>query len=153
MRSKRKNLTLILNLRKVKYFSIDPFLEALSISPIKKQEKTIVLTTHYMEEAYVLCDEIVIIDKGHIITHGTPKGLVESHFDDFQIHLPSRAFHGGAQVIEHELIDDTIVIRTKDINQTINQLVEHKAILDEMVIRKPTLEDLFLDLTGHSLRE
>lgn len=106
-----------------------------------------------MEEAYALCDEIVIIDKGLIVAQGTPKGLVESHFDDFQINLPMDALKQKLDLIEHEAHGNTIVMRTKDINQTIAQLVSMDACLDELVIKKPTLEDLFLDLTGHSLRE
>jgi len=106
-----------------------------------------------MEEAYALCDEIVIMDKGLILSQGTPKGLVKEHYDAFQLHLPQSAVSNLVDFIEHEIHDDNIIIHTQNINQTIAQLVAHKASLDELVIRRPTLEDLFLDLTGHSLRD
>jgi len=80
------------------------------VKRIRADGATIVLTTHYMDEAQVLCDDIAIMDEGKIITHGAPKELLHARFGDELLHLT----HGE--------------------------------------IRRPNLEDLFLDLTGHSLR-
>ena len=80
------------------------------VKRIRADGATIVLTTHYMDEAQVLCDDIAIMAEGKIITHGAPKELLHARFGDELLHLP----HGE--------------------------------------IRRPNLEDLFLDLTGHSLR-
>lgn len=80
------------------------------VKDIRADGATIVLTTHYMDEAHVLCDEIAIMDQGRIITQGSPEELLFEKYGDKLIHLP----HGE--------------------------------------IRRPNLEDLFLDLTGHSLR-
>ena len=77
---------------------------------IREEGATIVLTTHYMDEAHVLCDEIAIMDEGKIVTQGSPEALLHDRYGDKLINLP----HGE--------------------------------------IRRPNLEDLFLDLTGHSLR-
>ncbi len=125
------------------------------IERIKRQDKTIVLTTHYMEEAYTLCDEICIIDRGRVLMQGEPKTLVNKHNPMYQITLPLSALE-GKRIDEKwvfEELDHHISIKTKNINATLTSLMEHGIVLDELSIRKPTLEDLFLDLTGHSLRD
>lgn len=58
------------------------------IREIKKRGKTVILTTHYMDEAEQLCDEIAIMDKGHIIVQDTPENLLKEHFDGILIRLP-----------------------------------------------------------------
>lgn len=123
------------------------------IERIKKQNKTVVLTTHYMDEAYELCDEIIIIDKGKIILQGNPKALVHSHYENFQIQIPASAFNGNPIELPHTVHHDAVLIQSKDIKQSLSALLEANVHLDDMVIRKPTLEDLFIDLTGHSLRD
>jgi ABC-2 type transport system ATP-binding protein len=80
------------------------------VQNIRADGATIVLTTHYMDEAQVLCDEIAIMDAGKIVTQGAPEQLLFEKYGDKLINLS----HGE--------------------------------------IRRPNLEDLFLDLTGHSLR-
>src|SRR3970282_3030014 len=62
------------------------------VRSIKSQRKTIVLTTHYMEEAYALCDEIAIMDRGRIIAQGTPEALLLEHFEGVWLELPRAAF-------------------------------------------------------------
>ncbi len=80
------------------------------VQSIRARGSTIVLTTHYMDEAQVLCDEIAIMDEGHIIRQGAPDALLSERFGDELMELPNGE------------------------------------------IRRPNLEDLFLDLTGHTLR-
>lgn len=80
------------------------------VKSIRAGGATIVLTTHYMDEAQVLCDEIAIMDTGKIVTQGAPSDLLFERYGDELIHLA----HGE--------------------------------------IRRPNLEDLFIDMTGHSLR-
>jgi ABC-2 type transport system ATP-binding protein len=80
------------------------------VQGIRDEGATIVLTTHYMDEAQILCDDIAIMDEGSIIKRGSPEALLYERYGDTLINLP----HGE--------------------------------------IRRPNLEDLFLDLTGHSLR-
>jgi ABC-2 type transport system ATP-binding protein len=67
------------------------------IKQIKAKEKTVVLTTHYMEEAYVLCDEIAIMDHGKIIAQGTPNQLLADHFDDVVLELPIKDLPSSLQ--------------------------------------------------------
>src|SRR5512142_449450 len=58
------------------------------VTLVKSRNKTIILTTHYMEEAYALCDEIVIMDKGRIVSQGTPAQLLSEHFGDVVLQIP-----------------------------------------------------------------
>ncbi len=125
------------------------------INSIKQQDKTIVLTTHYMEEAYELCDEIAIMDHGQIIAMGTPKALLEEHFNDVVLQLPVE--HSGADLdgldgldVIHR--DGMLELCTGDTDRAIRTLLEHGVPLQGLRIRERTLEDLFLELTGKELR-
>src|SRR5579863_8349943 len=122
------------------------------VQGIKSQGKTIVLTTHYMEEAYLLCDEIVIIDHGKIIARGSPAALLTEHFDDSVLELPvaEAGKLGDGVVYKHK--GDVVEIHTPDINATIGCLLAVGASLAHLRIRQRTLEDLFLELTGRELR-
>ncbi len=60
------------------------------IQSIKRKNKTIILTTHYMEEAYILCDEIVIMNQGTIIAQGGPKDLLQKHFNSVTLEIPKK---------------------------------------------------------------
>ena len=122
------------------------------VQGVKAQGKTIVLTTHYMEEAYLLCDEIVIIDHGKIIARGSPAALLAEHFDDSVLELPAAEAGklGDGVVYKHK--GDVVEIHTPDINATIGRLLAVGASLTHLRIRQRTLEDLFLELTGRELR-
>lgn len=125
------------------------------VNSIKARNKTVLLTTHYMEEAYNLCDEIAIMDHGKIIAHGSPDDLLATHFKDVIIELPQRDFPAAAQGIPHRHLDKvtgTVEIVTQDVNGTLAQLMQHGASLAGLQVRPRTLEDLFLELTGKELR-
>ena len=62
------------------------------VQSIKARRKTIILTTHYMEEAELLCDEIAIMDRGRIIAQGTPRDLLREHFAEVMLELPRQDF-------------------------------------------------------------
>ncbi|MBF0470555.1 MAG: ABC transporter ATP-binding protein [Gammaproteobacteria bacterium] len=124
------------------------------IRGIKSRNKTIILTTHYMEEADTLCDEIAIMDEGKIIIRGTPSDLLRQYFDDLLLQLPLSALpHPHFSLsLPHELNDGGISIRSRDVNRTITTLQQEGVDLARLHIRPRTLEDLFLQLTGHQLR-
>ena len=132
------------------------------INSIKKRKKTIILTTHYMEEAAVLCDEIAIMDKGEIIAIGTPDNLLKAHFNDVLLQLPDEDFiTDKVHSINSETNNDNlkisrksgkILIHTNDVHKTIQQLGEKKVDLSRLEIHSRNLEDLFLKLTGKDLR-
>lgn len=121
---------------------------------IKARKKTVVLTTHYMEEAQVLCDIIAIMDYGEIVASGPPEKLLKEQCN-------------GIAVILHESIDEKTLdsiqgswIRTKDgveiypeqLNDCIKTLMDLEINLSTMTVRPQNLEDLFLKLTGKRLR-
>jgi ABC-2 type transport system ATP-binding protein len=118
------------------------------IREIRAQGKTVILTTHYMEEAYALCDEIIIMNEGSIMTQGTPDALLREHFNDVVLTLPLAVFSekqkNQFKVYENR---DVAEILTQDIDQEIRLLMEAGLELKDLRIRERTLEDLFLTLT------
>lgn len=124
------------------------------INSIKARGTTIILTTHYMEEAYRLCDELVIMDHGEILVRGTPNDLLAQHFGRSVISLPRADMPQLDEVIAGTRIDHdaTVEIHTADITLVMQQLLCAGGSLQRLVIRQPTLEDLFLAITGKQLR-
>lgn len=123
------------------------------IEGIKQAGKTIVLTTHYMEEAYRLCDQIAIVDQGKIIIEGKPDDLLKQHFVSSIIRLPPQAVTSPDQLPEDiRLVDGMYEMHTDDVPASISRLEELGVGLSDCRISAPTLEDLFLKLTGHALR-
>lgn len=123
------------------------------INDIKAEGKTIVLTTHYMDEAYSLCDEIAIMDHGKIIAQGTPKALLKANFDDVILQLPA------SELVDIDHLpfslhqrDGLIEITTSDVNEVVALLMNNNVSLSQLQIRARTLDDLFLELTGKELR-
>lgn len=106
------------------------------VTLIKSKGKTIVLTTHYMDEAELLCDELVIMDHGKIIAQGSPRALLNQH-------------------MPHKMVcaDGENEIETLSVEQTLNELIANGTDLSNLRVRNPTLEDLFIQMTGHQLRE
>ncbi len=124
------------------------------IHSIKAEGKTIVLTTHYMEEAYELCDQIAIMDHGRIIAQDTPRALLKKHFDESVLSLPLEDIPDLGQLEQLTLHprNGKVEISSTDVNATIQVLIQNGIPLTHLQIRSPTLEDLFLQLTGHELR-
>jgi ABC-2 type transport system ATP-binding protein len=124
------------------------------VQSIKARRKTIILTTHYMEEAELLCDEIAIMDRGTIIAQGTPRNLLREHFAEVLLELPRQELPEAARELPLRLLEagDRIEITTNDLDSTLRQLMDAEVSLTNLRIRPPNLEDLFLDLTGKELR-
>ena len=124
------------------------------VQAIKEQGATVLLTTHYMEEAYELCDEIAIMDHGRIIAHDAPDALLAAHFDDVvvQIHEADIPRALGEREFQATYRNDSAHIVTGDVNHTIERLLAFDVPLDRLRIRARDLEDLFLELTGKELR-
>jgi ABC-2 type transport system ATP-binding protein len=118
----------------------------------KAQGKTIVLTTHYMEEAHLLCDELMIMDHGRIIASGSPTALLAGHFDEAVLELPASEARKLADTMAFKEKGDLAEMHTQDVNAAVARLLQAGASLAQLRIRQPTLEDLFLDLTGQELR-
>ncbi len=129
------------------------------IKSIRQQHKTVVLTTHYMEEAQQLCDVVAIMDQGRIIAKNTPEKLLKEHFDDILLQIPQSSFPFAVTEIHrhgiHEscsLSDGMVALHTRDVHATILKLNRLDVDLSQLVVRNRNLEDLFLKLTGKELR-
>ena len=124
------------------------------VESIKARRKTIILTTHYMEEAQLLCDEIAIMDGGRIIAQGPPQRLLSEHFAEVLLELPRHDFPAVARQLPLKLIDasDRVEISTHDLDGTLRTLMQAHVPLRNLRIRPANLEDLFLELTGKELR-
>jgi len=124
------------------------------INLIKSRGKTIVLTTHYMDEAYTLCDEIAIMDRGRIILQGTPEHLLKERFGNVVLQFPDEdvdAKLDGLGLCTSKQ-PGWCEIQTHDVEGTIRTLLERGVSLSRMNVRSWSLEDLFISLTGKNLR-
>lgn len=123
------------------------------IKNIKAQNKTIILTTHYMDEAEQLCDDIVIMDQGKIIEAGTPHQLLAKHFKDVFIYLPIEQVD-AALILEKKwrCLSERIEIKSQDVEKTLAFLMAKKVPLNGLHVKSANLDDLFLKLTGSSLQ-
>lgn len=124
------------------------------IRMIKAEHTTVVLTTHYMDEAQTLCDTVAIMDHGKILEIDTPEILLKKHFDGVLITLPCRECKPGVGGIpgSAEICGDVLELQTNTLDKSIKELLEANISLEGLSIHKPNLEDLFIKLTGSSLR-
>jgi len=125
------------------------------IQQIKQEGKTIILTTHYMEEAQYLCDEIAIMDYGKIIARGTPRELIKQYSPEMTVMLPTRSFDHSLDrlPLPYRKVHDTVEIKTNNVNSCLNLLISKNIDLSDLTVRSPSLESVFLNLTGRQLRE
>ena len=124
------------------------------IRSTKAEGRTVLLTTHYMEEAYFLCDVVAIMDRGRIIAEGPPARLLQEHFDDVVLEIPRADFPAAPAAFPMPVLvtQDCVEISTADVEGALRALLEHKVPLRHLRIRPRSLEDLFLELTGRELR-
>jgi ABC-2 type transport system ATP-binding protein len=133
------------------------------VERLREQGKTILLTTHYMEEADQLCDRLAIMDHGRILEMGTSSELIDRHFNERAVRfdtLPDLndgelSALPGVTSLKHD--DESTWLYTRDVPATIGALLaltESRGLEpDNLAIRKATLEDVFLELTGRALRD
>ncbi|MGD2020164.1 MAG: ABC transporter ATP-binding protein [Thiohalocapsa sp.] len=123
------------------------------IETVRARGKTILLTTHYMEEAERLCDEIAIVDHGRMLTQGAPRALVREHFPPAVVRLPAAAWPAGEPLPDYAFRGEhEIELQTDEVQPVLEYLERIGAGLTALRVETPTLEDLFLKLTGHRLR-
>jgi lipooligosaccharide transport system ATP-binding protein len=121
---------------------------------------TLVLTTHYMEEAAQLCDRLVIMDGGRIVRMGSPRDLVAREVGREVVELRAAPADAPALVAAldgrlrgHRTIGDLLVLYSDDAD-AVEAALRGSAVPHRVETRRPaTLEDVFLAITGHSLRE
>jgi ABC-2 type transport system ATP-binding protein len=129
---------------------------------IRERGKTVFLTTHLMEEAERLCDRVAILDHGRIVDIDTPERLVRRHCPERTVivatddEMARERFTAipGVETVTSQDRSFTIRGRGDDlITQVIRCLSEHRMHVIDLRTERPTLEDVFLELTGHSIRE
>jgi len=124
------------------------------VERIRDKGKTVLLTTHYMDEAKVLCDHLLFLDHGKIIAQGAPNELLAERFADVVIQLPRKTVDQQtlAGAVDFQVHDDQYEIRTASVNETLNHLLAAGVDLQQLQVRARNLDDLFLELTGSELR-
>ena len=133
------------------------------ITRLKAEGKTVLLTTHYLEEAEQLCDELIVIDHGRVIASGTPAGLINEHFERSTLEfatddrLPPGTLEHLPAVDFCEEQNGQTRLRSSHVTRTTAALMElagsHGVELRGFSVHTATLEDVFLKLTGRRIRE
>jgi lipooligosaccharide transport system ATP-binding protein len=128
---------------------------------LKRQGVTLLLTTHYMDEAEQLCDRLVVMDHGKIVAEGSPRDLIERYstrevvelrFDDGS--RPDDLSYWTDGIVDRiEALPDRVLLYTRDGDAASHQLHERGLTPESVLVRRSTLEDVFLHLTGRSLVE
>jgi ABC-2 type transport system ATP-binding protein len=126
------------------------------IEGIRAEGRTVVMTTHYLEEAEELCDRVAILDHGRILALDTPNALVRSLDAPVLVSLPAgNVDHAQVErlpgVAKARADGDVLVLETSDPNATLGALAELHA-LEAAEVRGATLEDVFFSLTGREYR-
>ncbi len=126
------------------------------LAELRRQKTTVVLTTHYMEEAERLCDRIAIMDAGKIVALGTPAALIRDHVpsqvveirlaydQDSSIVAP---LHGDALRVED--LKDRVLLYADDVQALVARAAELDGV--QTLVRRTTLDDVFLKITGRGL--
>lgn len=123
------------------------------INGLKKAGKTVILTTHYMEEAQELCDRIYILDSGKVIAEGEPKELVIKHIGKETVEIENCAEIDFSAIPGNKMFyKDKVYIHCQDKRDVLLSLERLCGDID-FVVRPSNLEDLFIFLTGKELRE
>jgi lipooligosaccharide transport system ATP-binding protein len=126
---------------------------------LKQQGVTIVLTTHYMDEAEQLCDRLVVMDKAKIVAHGSPRSLIDQYATrevlELRFPIDSNPALGTLDGLADriEALPDRVLLYTNDGDAAASAVHSRGLRPDSILVRRSTLEDVFLRLTGRSLIE
>jgi len=132
------------------------------ICSLRENGKTVLLTTHYMDEAEQLCDRVAVMDHGRIIALDTPQALISQHFEDTAIEFVALGEPPREQLAALPCVTQTIfengrpTLYTADVPRTMYGLFEMAEAgalaFKDMTVHQATLEDVFLKLTGRRIR-
>jgi lipooligosaccharide transport system ATP-binding protein len=127
---------------------------------LKRRGATLIITTHYMDEAEQLCDHLVVMDKAKIVAEGSPRQLIDDYStrevlelrvtDNVRDDLDGR-LDGLAERVE--ALPDRLLLYTADGERTLEQVNQREIPIESALVRRSSLEDVFLRLTGRSLIE
>jgi len=125
---------------------------------LKQQGVTLVLTTHYMDEAEQLCDRLVVMDAGKIVAEGSPRALIERYSTREVVEL---RFNAESQDVfadklagvgeRLEVLPDRILLYVSDGDDAVAEVQRRALSPASVLIRRSSLEDVFLHLTGRTL--
>jgi lipooligosaccharide transport system ATP-binding protein len=123
---------------------------------LKQRGVTLVLTTHYMDEAEQLCDRLVVMDRGRIVAEGSPRELIHRYVPRDVVEL--RGVDGHVEKLDGvgervEVLADRVLIGTNDGDATVEAVHTRGVEPESLLVRRSTLEDVFLAITGRSLIE
>ncbi len=126
---------------------------------LRRKGITLLLTTHYMDEAEHLCDELIIMDRGVIVAQGTPRDLIAKYVSpevvevqkgDYELRIPEQY---PELVLRRENLGDRWLLYTSDAEELFKRLTRSGWPIAGLLVRRSSLEDVFLVLTGRELRE
>jgi lipooligosaccharide transport system ATP-binding protein len=125
---------------------------------LKQRGVTLVLTTHYMDEAEQLCDRLVVMDGGRIVAEGSPRQLIEHHSTREVLELRYAAGCNEAESAvvagigdRSEVLPDRVLIYADDGEAALMEVHRRGSRPESALVRRSSLEDVFLRLTGRSL--
>jgi len=130
------------------------------IRELRDKSKTIVLTSHYMEEAEALCDRVGIVDHGKLVALDTPGALINQLAGVSSImtsaYLPFEEIRSQPYISNAQRAGTHLHLQTHDVAMTLRKILDlaekHNLSLNDLHIKQPNLEDVFLNLTGHTIR-
>jgi len=128
---------------------------------LKRQGVTLLLTTHYMDEAEQLCDRLVVMDRGKIVAEGSPRDLIQRYATKEVVELrfedgnrPDDLSYWTDGLVERvESLPDRVLLYTPDGDAATHGMHERGLVPESVLVRRSTLEDVFLHLTGRTLIE
>jgi len=125
---------------------------------LKQQGVTLVLTTHYMDEAEQLCDRLVVMDKGCIVAEGSPRQLIEDHStrEVLELRFAAGTNEAHAPSVEGvgerlEVLPDRVLVYAHDGEKALSMVHDRGVTPESALVRRSSLEDVFLRLTGRTL--
>jgi lipooligosaccharide transport system ATP-binding protein len=132
-----------------------------SLESLKRRGVTLLLTTHYMEEAARLCNRLVIMDEGSIVAEGEPGGLVRQHVgrEVLELHVADECDAEelvaslDGRLDGHDFTEDALMLYASDAERLLEEIDQERYPTESALVRRASLEDVFLRLTGRSLRE
>lgn len=127
------------------------------LKDLRRQGVTVLLTTHYMEEAEQLCDRLVIMDNGKIIAEGSPKSLIKEYAGENVIETRTSpevllCLENRNDRLSYDTVGETTYVYSENPREALAELLEVCQV-EKTTVRRSTLEDVFLKLTGRELRE
>jgi len=127
---------------------------------LKRRGATLIITTHYMDEAEQLCDHLVVMDKAKIVAEGSPRQLIDDHStrEVLELRLTDQVRDGLNGQLDGladrvEQLPDRLLLYTADGERTLEQVNQRHIPIESALVRRSSLEDVFLRLTGRSLIE